>query len=398
MANLYEDRQQQVVQDGSAGAGGNSNMNSQIYQNQHEYVRASSGSFRPSPASSMSRRPVYGSSLKNMSPVSSSCGDGASFRYVSPSGSGGLPSYVSQVDGTSEYASSTHRSSIYTTPSADLQQQQQPQIAVSGSDLPESKNTDHESYRPQIQSSASTSSTTTHSRSTGAANLRPISEKDISTALQKCLSLQNKAVSEHGKQPFAALLLAPDNTTTLAKHFSVSHFQHAESELVRLVATQYSQQYLARCTLVSTWEPCAMCSGAIYWSGVGRVIYGASESNLSQMMRDHNQENTIMSMNLPCRTVFGSAQRPIEVIGPVSEYEARIVQDSGRYWQATVAVGNTNTNGTQRPLSDNQSPNMSMTNRSITPSVSVYNPQASDYGKIGDDGEYQADLKVDWMF
>lgn len=392
LAKLYEERRRRVELDVSVVVDG-SNMNHQIYQGHHDHVRTSSASFRPSPASSMSRKPLQGSSsLRNMSPVSSSYGDGASSQHTSQSGSGLASSYnISQIDGTSNYASSTYQSSVYTTPSADYSQQQQ---------VPVSTQSDDSSRRPQPQpqTSASTSSTTTHSRPTGPVNLRPISDKDISSALQKCLSLQNKAVSEHGKQPFTALLLAPDNTTTLAKHFYISHFQHAESELVRLVAAQYSPQYLARCTLVSTWEPCAMCSGGIYWVGIGRVVYGASEVELGHMLRRHNPEGTNMTMGVPCRTVLSSTQRQIEVVGPVSEWEAKIIEESGRYWQTAaerIISVNADTNSSTHSTANLQK-HLAAEQRNA--SISVYNPQDSAYGKIDDDGEYQADLKVDWMF
>lgn len=90
------------------------------------------------------------------------------------------------------------------------------------------------------------------------------------------LALQTTARAEHAKRPFAALLVAPDHTTVLLAHQSVSHVDHAESSLARLAAHHYSQAYLWRCTLYSTWEPCAMCAATCYWANVGRVVFGAS--------------------------------------------------------------------------------------------------------------------------
>ena len=49
---------------------------------------------------------------------------------------------------------------------------------------------------------------------------------------------------------------------------------HAETNLVRLASKQFDRQELASCTLVTSTEPCAMCAGAIHWSGIGRVIFG----------------------------------------------------------------------------------------------------------------------------
>lgn len=141
-----------------------------------------------------------------------------------------------------------------------------------------------------------------------------------------------------------------------------------------------------------------MCSGGIYWAGIGRVVYGASEIELGHMLRRHNPEGTNMTMSVPCRTVLSSTQRQIEVVGPVSEWEAKIIEESGRYWQAAaerITSVNADTNSSTHSTANLQKyPAAEQRNASI----SVYNPQDSAYGKIDDDGEYQADLKVDWMF
>ena len=76
--------------------------------------------------------------------------------------------------------------------------------------------------------------------------------------MESVLAVQRRALTM-GKRPFAALLLAPDNDEVLLTHQSVSHAEHAESSLARLASVHYTQEYLWRCTLVSTWEPCVSC-------------------------------------------------------------------------------------------------------------------------------------------
>ncbi len=66
-----------------------------------------------------------------------------------------------------------------------------------------------------------------------------------------------------------------------------------------------------------------MCAGAIYWAGVGRVVYGLSEERLKELTGNHPENPTLA---LPCRTVFESGQREVEVIGPLLEDEAEKVQ------------------------------------------------------------------------
>jgi len=78
-------------------------------------------------------------------------------------------------------------------------------------------------------------------------------------------------------------------------------------------------EVLAGATLYSSAEPCAMCAGAIYWCGIGRVVYALSEHALLGLTGDHPENPTF---SLPCREVFSRGQRHIEVVGPALEAEA----------------------------------------------------------------------------
>ncbi|KAK5940000.1 hypothetical protein PMZ80_007418 [Knufia obscura] len=221
-------------------------------------------------------------------------------------------------------------------------------------------------------------------------SLRLLNTQEIDNAIRFCLGIQNQAVTEHGKRPFAALLLAPDNASVLLTHNSISHYQHAESELARLAAMQYSQKYLEKCTLVSTWEPCAMCAGTIYWTGIGRLLYAASEARLKELTGSNNNEN--MTMSLPCRTILQAGQRAVEVIGPVSTWEQKVVDESGKWWREhTGGAPSADLGRSTSSVKENGSIASRRT------SVTVYNPNESFLGSIGEDGEYQADLKIDWM-
>lgn len=159
----------------------------------------------------------------------------------------------------------------------------------------------------------------------------PLTPAQLDAAFQKCLELQNAGVTLHSKRPFAALLLAPDKTSVLLNHLSISHVQHAEAELARLASIHYSQEFLWDCTLVSTWEPCAMCTGTIYWANIGRLIYAASEDELNKLTGSGNGEN--MTMSLPCREVLSKGQKAVDVIGPVKPWEERVIRESSKWWR-----------------------------------------------------------------
>lgn len=52
---------------------------------------------------------------------------------------------------------------------------------------------------------------------------------------------------------------------------------HAELQAVTAASSTLGGKYLNECTLYVTVEPCVMCAGAIAWSQVGRVVYGAAD-------------------------------------------------------------------------------------------------------------------------
>lgn len=162
--------------------------------------------------------------------------------------------------------------------------------------------------------------------------LSPLTPAQLDEGASRCLALQHSGQDIHRKRPFAAILLAPDNTTQLMSSLSLSHVRHAECELARNAADNYSWEYLAGCTMISTWEPCAMCAGTVYWAHIGRLVYLASEKTLQGLIGAGNPEN--LTLDLPCRDVFVAGQTQVEVIGPLTSegWERRVVEDAGRYW------------------------------------------------------------------
>jgi tRNA(Arg) A34 adenosine deaminase TadA len=75
-----------------------------------------------------------------------------------------------------------------------------------------------------------------------------------------------------------------------------------------------------------------MCSGAIYWAGIGRVVYGQSETSLKRQIGVHPENPTL---DLPCRVVFAAGQRPVDVVGPLLEEEAAALH--AEFWESRAA-------------------------------------------------------------
>jgi len=134
-----------------------------------------------------------------------------------------------------------------------------------------------------------------------------------------------------GRHPFGALLIAPDGATVLAEQGNIDSVNHAESTLARTAAANYPGTYLVHCTLVTTFEPCAMCAGTIYWAGIGHVVYGAEESDLLALTGNHPENPTL---SLPCREVFARGQRAVHVVGPVAEVAQEMLRTHRGFWEA----------------------------------------------------------------
>ncbi len=136
---------------------------------------------------------------------------------------------------------------------------------------------------------------------------------------------------ENGNHPFGAILVGENGQILLKAENSVNTERdctgHAETNLMRLASKKYDADFLAKCTLYTSTEPCAMCSGAIFWGNVRRVVYGLTEEGLYKMV-DENAEEVLY---LPSRELFAKGRKKIEVLGPVLEEEARKVHEG--FWQ-----------------------------------------------------------------
>ncbi|TIX34482.1 MAG: nucleoside deaminase, partial [Mesorhizobium sp.] len=73
-----------------------------------------------------------------------------------------------------------------------------------------------------------------------------------------------REAAAHGHHPFGCVLVGPDDRV-LMRQGNLNTVRHAETELARRAAEAYEPEFLWQCTLVSTGEPCAMCTGTLYW-------------------------------------------------------------------------------------------------------------------------------------
>ncbi|KAI8099771.1 cytosine/adenosine deaminase [Halteromyces radiatus] len=145
--------------------------------------------------------------------------------------------------------------------------------------------------------------------------------------LRHTVKVAKRAMSM-GRHPFGAILVGPDNQV-IAEQGNIDTLNHAESTLCRTAYSNYPIDYLQKCTLYTSFEPCAMCSGSCYWAGIGTIVYGMSEKRLLELTGNNDKNPT---MSLPCRDVFSAGQRQVQVIGPFPELEQEIVKDHLNFW------------------------------------------------------------------
>jgi tRNA(Arg) A34 adenosine deaminase TadA len=148
--------------------------------------------------------------------------------------------------------------------------------------------------------------------------------------LLAAIALSEQAVL-HGNYPFGALLadatgavlLQAENTVETARDCT----GHSEINLLRAASARYDLDQRRRCTLYVSAEPCAMCAGAIYWSGVGRVVYGLGVEGVVEASAG---AHPVPTLPISCREVLARSGGSVAVSGPHREAEALAVHR--RFW------------------------------------------------------------------
>ena len=104
--------------------------------------------------------------------------------------------------------------------------------------------------------------------------------------MRKAIELSRLAV-EHGNEPFGAVLVKNDEMVfTNENQIYTRHDPtfHGEAGLIREFCAQTGITDLQEYTMYSSCEPCFMCSGAMVWVKLGRLVYAASNMELEEIL------------------------------------------------------------------------------------------------------------------
>lgn len=89
-----------------------------------------------------------------------------------------------------------------------------------------------------------------------------------------------QAAAEDGEVPVGAVIVSGGRVIARAHNLTEALTDvtaHAEMQAITSAAANLGGKYLTNCTLYVTVEPCLMCAGALGWSQISRVVYGASD-------------------------------------------------------------------------------------------------------------------------
>ena len=135
-----------------------------------------------------------------------------------------------------------------------------------------------------------------------------------------------RCARQAGNHPFGALLalngavlLTAQNTIATDRDPTA----HAESNLIAAAIRTLTPDQIRRSVLYSSCEPCAMCTGKMYWAGVRSVVYALPSEQLAAL--------AARDFVIPCRELFSRSRENVQVIGPVLVDEAREVHLG--FWQ-----------------------------------------------------------------
>lgn len=137
-------------------------------------------------------------------------------------------------------------------------------------------------------------------------------------AMQLAIDASRSALDQ-GDEPYGAVLVASDGQVLLVAQNRQNSTRdctaHAEMELLRNAEVELGADVLQDASVYASGEPCAMCAGAMYWAGVGRVVYAAAQPEMAQLMGGR-------LLPARCADLLGTAEPPVPVTGGLLADEA----------------------------------------------------------------------------
>ncbi|HEY9105051.1 MAG TPA: nucleoside deaminase [Roseateles sp.] len=140
--------------------------------------------------------------------------------------------------------------------------------------------------------------------------------------LRRAIELSSQA-GERGNRPFGAVIVS-DSGAVLGEGRNDNAetgdcTRHAEVNALRVAALSHQRDAFQGATMYASGEPCVMCAGAIFWSGIRRVVFGIDAVSLRAFRA---LQPGAGDLEMSCREVFATSPQAFEVLGPALSNEA----------------------------------------------------------------------------
>lgn len=163
---------------------------------------------------------------------------------------------------------------------------------------------------------------------------------DLDRSCMQQALIETQAAIDEGKMPFGVVLANADGEIVARAHNQCRQAKkrgggtgdvtrHAEVELIREFTERIPADERAAMTLYTSTEPCVMCAGAIYWSGVGRVVYGCRAAKLEELSGPGGFDIAVDKLY----AMASEGARKIEVMGPFLEEESLDLHRRSGVWR-----------------------------------------------------------------
>jgi tRNA(Arg) A34 adenosine deaminase TadA len=151
--------------------------------------------------------------------------------------------------------------------------------------------------------------------------------------LRRAMALAREARIQ-GEVPIGAVLVLDGVLVHEAHNRDIARAdptQHAELSLISEYCRAERRLTLDGFTLYSSAEPCVMCSGAIKWARITRVVFGVSQAMLQQLSGGRLKPS--------CASIVNTGYRQIEIVGPLLADEGLAVFEGYRFGQGRMTQG-----------------------------------------------------------
>lgn len=140
--------------------------------------------------------------------------------------------------------------------------------------------------------------------------------------LRAALALARRSMDK-GNLPFGCVMadkggniIEEGENTVVTTGDSIAH---CEINLVHKLAGKFDLQFLEGCTIYASTEPCPMCTAAIFWAGIGRIVFALGKDSYHSIARTTNPSHLF---DLSAEKLLSYAKRPVKISGPLLEAEA----------------------------------------------------------------------------